>query len=493
LRSNQVRTILVIAIMVLLGADALAEPIAPIGLVSRERGRSYVLELSILGSREPTVSSGARPAFDIPGATVSLPILARSASHITRAANASAEQRFNEFVLYPGNSEVLEDTAPDGYRVEFEYLFGALREQGLTARGGRAESLRVQARASLDAFDTVYNETAAREIAWPTKLPSDFGPYSAPDNYIVSNHPAVLSLLDRWSSGTPRAIPPAALAKRLAAEMIRAYRPDETFLANWPAQDRSRGRLQSPCDPRSFPPDTGARALSSVPAFPTAVNDRSSLTFRGFDITDVRLTARDACFVPRILEPIETGRANDAVLCNLYAALLRAAGIPARIVFGATIDESQLIEQPFVFSLGDPFFGVGNRRYNQIGPFYFVSPRPRVWVEFFLFDDSTGKGDWIPVDLTRQMRESSAPPPLDRPWRFFGNHDELHLTIPVSSVYAVSGGESPDWVPALWSWQTDPTLPFFIDATIQVRIEAPRVTSRSWGVVPGGVAPPSRP
>jgi hypothetical protein len=144
LRSNQVRTILVIAIMVLLGADALAEPIAPIGLVSRERGRSYVLELSILGSREPTVSSGARPAFAIPEATVSLPILARSASHITRAANASAEQRFNEFVLYPGNSEVLEDIAPDGYRVEFEYLLGTLREQGLTARGGRAESLRHQ-------------------------------------------------------------------------------------------------------------------------------------------------------------------------------------------------------------------------------------------------------------------------------------------------------------------------------------------------------------
>jgi SAM-dependent methyltransferase len=488
-----VRTNLVIAIIALLGAGALAQPITPTNLITRDRGRGYVLELSILGSREPTVQSGARPSFDIPGATISLPILARSASHTARAANAFAEQRLNQFLILPGEYEVLQDEAPDGYLVRFDYEFATLRDQGMTARGGRAESLRVQATAALDAFDTTYNETAALAIGWPDRLPSNFGPYCAPDEFVVSDHPAVVDLLSRWTSGSSHADPPAALAKRLAAEMIRAYRPDERFLADWPAQDRWRGRLRSPCDPRSLPPGAAARAISSVPAFPTPVSDRSSLTFRGFDITDIRLTARDACFEPRILEPIETGRANDAVLCNLYAALLRAAGIPARVVFGATIDESQLIEQPFEFSLGEPFFGVDHRNYDQIGPFFFVNPRPRVWVEFFLFNDSSGAGEWIPVDLARQMRESSAPPPLSRPWRFFGNNDELHLTIPVSSVYAVSGGESPDWVPALWTWQTDPALPFFVDATVRVRIQAPRIRARSWNASTGGVAPPSRP
>lgn len=451
-----------------LGHAAIAQPAGDV--IQRTRLRQYTLGFNVVGSREPMPDRAAHRTFDIDEATVDVPLLRSSASHVAQA-GVRIGVGFNDRPLPTRVFEIVSGAATDVIVARAVVPFAALHTEAGAAPNNGADALTIGVSAVVECADTLYDEKAALDIGWPSRAPLDVAPFAAPDAIVVSDHPVVRDLLDQWAPRGPQADPPARFAKRVAAEMVRAFRPsDDPFLATWPARDRWRGRLASPCDASSLPPGTPTQGWPAAPDTVAVLDDAAAVTFRGFDAAPASLEPSRGCFDPRILEPVETGRANDAVIASLYAALLRAGGLPARVVVGAAIDEADRALRPVVRR--------GNSRLEALTPFdppldqqvVYLHPVPRVWVEFFLFDDRTQRGQWVPVDLARQMRESSAPPPLDRPWRFFGNHDDLHRTVPFTTIPAVAEGDSPDWIPTVWTWTADRPLDFFVDAVATVRV-----------------------
>jgi hypothetical protein len=447
-------------------------------LITRERESSYTVRLHATASPEPTPRSSTSLAFPFDRASISLPFVGSTSSHTVNAAGASAHVWFNGHRVEPNPVDVTDGPAPDLYIATCDLPIASLRSRGANPRNDRSETITLGLSFRVIAADTVYDEAAALDIPWPTRLPSDIALFAAPDEFIASDHPEVVALLNAWTLGRPRSVPPALLAKHLASEVLSAHQLHGDFLAQWPNNERWRGRLTDPCDPRSLAQVTPRAGWPSMPVSGIGTDDLASMTFRGFDISSTRLRSNELCFAPRILEPIQTGRANDAVMTNLYAALLRASGIPARVIVGFSFDETDwILATPRRTINGIEFSG--ERAANN--------PVPRVWVEFYLFDDRTDRGEWVPVDLARQKRETSTPPPIDRPWRYFGNHDDFHRTVPFSPVYDLNEAERPDWIPALWRWKTDPALDAFIDTVFQAR-----VTERD--ILPGGrFRPPAHP
>lgn len=110
-------------------------------------------------------------------------------------------------------------------------------------------------------------------------------------------------------------------------------------------------------------------------------------------------------------------RGSDIDLICLHVACLRAAGIPARPVLGLDARSKELM----------------------------------VWTEFYLHDADEKTGYWLPVDLVKLRNASSRVPPIDRPWRFFGEVRNYNEYIPLAYEFVVTG----DGVPSLCHWTGD--------------------------------------
>jgi hypothetical protein len=110
-------------------------------------------------------------------------------------------------------------------------------------------------------------------------------------------------------------------------------------------------------------------------------------------------------------------RGTDIDLICLHVACLRAAGIPARPVVGLHARDEKLM----------------------------------VWSEFYAYDAEEQAGYWLPVDLMKLRAASSRVPPIDRPWRFFGNVKDYHEYVPLTyELVVIEGG-----VPSLCHWRED--------------------------------------
>lgn len=99
-----------------------------------------------------------------------------------------------------------------------------------------------------------------------------------------------------------------------------------------------------------------------------------------------------------------TGAADDAELPVFLCTLYRAAGLPARVVWGLDVEHAASGE---------------------------YLPCRRSWVEFVLPGmDESQEDEWIPVDVVRQRESGSQAPPLNQPWSWFGNNTALEHVIP---------------------------------------------------------------
>ena len=125
------------------------------------------------------------------------------------------------------------------------------------------------------------------------------------------------------------------------------------------------------------------------------------------------------------------GKGSEEDLVALFVATCRAAGLPARLVVGVDVEASQ------------------KQSYERF----------HTWAEFFLYDESLGAGEWIPVDLARQKRFSSRAPAVDRPWPYFGSSDELDVTLPLAFHFAPPTLCVVYRGPALWGWLPQPNVP----------------------------------
>ncbi|MEM7623214.1 MAG: transglutaminase domain-containing protein, partial [Planctomycetota bacterium] len=147
-------------------------------------------------------------------------------------------------------------------------------------------------------------------------------------------------------------------------------------------------------------------------------------------------------------DAIRSGRGTELDLVYALVAVLREAGIPARLVAGVRVLNQETGD--------DDVFGV-----EQI---------ITAWAEFYLMDerrpilDDAGDvigyaGGWIPIDIIRQRNEFAPVPRLDQPWRYFGNHDEMHLYVPLA--FHLVPPTTTAWFgpPAFYGFASFPTIP----------------------------------
>jgi len=143
--------------------------------------------------------------------------------------------------------------------------------------------------------------------------------------------------------------------------------------------------------------------------------------FAGMDLQSPELT-------------LETGKGSEQDMVVLLCALMKKAGLPTRTVIGYDVNTRD-----------NRFLEKGNKN-NRI----------RTWVEFALYDEAKNTINWVPVDVARMRKSTSRATAVDRPWRYFGTHDELHQ-VPVIAVQfhpptdVVSYG-----APAFWGWFVTP-------------------------------------
>ena len=145
-------------------------------------------------------------------------------------------------------------------------------------------------------------------------------------------------------------------------------------------------------------------------------------SFQGFTLQGALRTMRD-----------KKGSEHD--LACVLVALYHAAGLPARTVIG------------WDRVGGGGTGGIGGRNTEKL----------RSWVEFGVVDPINGAAIWIPVDIARQRKKSSAAPDLDKSWDYFGTIADLQEIIPIAFQYHPPTTVQAHGSPCLWGWLTTPT------------------------------------
>ena len=211
------------------------------------------------------------------------------------------------------------------------------------------------------------DESAAARITWPSEWPEDARQALQPEPGIEAGHADFKAFVDRVTGGRLRSVTPWIAAKELVRATISAYT----------AVDSDGIRLEN-----GFP--------------------------RGIVVNGAHASMRDG-----------TGSCHDvAAAC---VAVLRTAGIPARVVLG--VSEVQMSS------------GVTKAR--------FVS-----WCEFWL--PGAGWAPFSPNDLRSGIRGGLS---VERPWPTFGTWDELNQFLPICYGFAApvpGAGTMP--YPAGYAW-----------------------------------------
>lgn len=148
--------------------------------------------------------------------------------------------------------------------------------------------------------------------------------------------------------------------------------------------------------------------------------------FEGFDLKGAEQTLKE-------------GRGSEHDIACVLAAVYRVAGVPCRTVIGYDITESK----------GQDSGSLGKRTGGD---------SMRSWVEFCLYDEPNKKEIWVPVDVVRQRKSGNRPPPLDKPWKFFGANDDTDDVLPVAFQYHPPTTVIAYGAPALWGWMTTPEM-----------------------------------
>ncbi|MBX3351363.1 MAG: transglutaminase domain-containing protein [Phycisphaeraceae bacterium] len=446
--------------------------------------RLWSLRVTISGRTAPTNARHATPrpllrtgqpglgqqgSIDLRAATIVVPILERSASHDAALSHATWELRFNRQVV-PQDRLGAPSGQPDLINLLQSVMIADPSGAPLVPLVLNAEQLEFRLQVPVFTHETRYDDARAARIGWPSQWPEFVQPSREPSPFIPSDDPFVAQLLDDWTQGAHRSMAPAVLAKHLAKRIVDTIQPNGLGVVPW---DLGMGShpfdVIGPCDDST----DGLWLLpGSSRAFRPARRDHDTVDatrfIRGFNVYEpTGVITNNRCFTPRIRQPIETGRANPAVIANLYVALLRAAGIPARVVIGTEVSPEDLRSVPntHIPPRTFPEVTINGFRVSTRGSLI------RFWTEFYLFDEDSNRGEWIPVDLHRQRLESSRAPDIDRAWRYFGNHDELDEIVPITSVYTAVEARKPDTIPTLWGWETEPDHPrVSLDSVL--RIEA---------------------
>lgn len=184
-------------------------------------------------------------------------------------------------------------------------------------------------------------------------------------------------------------------------------------------------------DPKSIAPAQLAKFLAGkvVEAVQTSgngqVGNRRNNQFAGLELAGAAATLR-------------AGRGTEHDIAAALTAVYRAAGLPARVVIGHQDKSSGTAGGP-----GGAFDKASG-------------PNLRSWTEFCLYDADTQREVWVPVDPKSIRRFSSRAQPLDRPWKYFGTHDELDDVMPFAFHFHPPTTVVAHGAAAFWGWLTVP-------------------------------------
>jgi hypothetical protein len=239
---------------------------------------------------------------------------------------------------------------------------------GIAVGDVSGQSLRWNVTWRVQVWNSRLDEAAAAAITWPHEWPAEVRHSLAPQPGIESDAPEFRQFVERVSEGRLRQVTPYIAAKELVRATIRSFR----------AVDMTGLRQEN-----GF-----TRGLVLQGAYAAMQNGQGSVH-------------------------------DMAAAC---VAVLRAAGIPARVVVG----------------MADlPGGSSGQTRTRLL-----------TWGEFYL--PSAG---WVPFDPAKLRGSGNALPAADRPWPNFGNWDELNQRVPLSYTWSTPApGASSLPYPAVWAW-----------------------------------------
>ena len=261
---------------------------------------------------------------------------------------------------------------------------------GIAIPDANGQSIKWTAAWTEQCWSSVVDERAAAAITWPAEWPTEAQESLKPSPGIESGHEDFRKFVDRASGGNLRTVTPWIAAKELVRATIQAFS----------AVDADGTRIEN--------------------GFPRGI------VFNG------AWNAMNA----------GTGSCHDvAAAC---VAVLRAAGIPARVVLG-------MAEQS-----------------NSAG----TSQRTRFisWCEFYL--PTAGWVPFSPNDLRGSIRGGIT---VDRPWKNFGTWDDLNRCLPICYGFAspVPGAVTMPY-PAGYAW----TANGVIDLSRSSDVVTLQITSR---------------
>ncbi|MBX3357671.1 MAG: transglutaminase domain-containing protein [Phycisphaeraceae bacterium] len=292
------------------------------------------------------------------------------------------EANISSWLTFDGGDAGAKSRIKDGYACGVKLGVWDLQE-----KNGNSMDLRLEI--PMTCWETVLDERAASRLPWwDQPWPESVASALKPDAVVTSTAPEVVDLVNRWTEGKdPKTVPPVVLAKFLMGKVLEH------------AQPSGKGLRFS---------DVGG--------------------FVGVELQTVATTAGR-----------KLGSLHD--INNLYCAVLRAAGLPARTVIGYDVTDTKGEDSGFLSTKKTS------------------ATMLRPWVEFCVgWNEDKKKGWWIPADINRLKQSGSRPPALDRTWKGFGTCDEFDDVMPIAFHYHPPTSVVAHGYPAFWGWYTTPQL-----------------------------------
>ncbi|MBS0186755.1 MAG: transglutaminase family protein, partial [Planctomycetes bacterium] len=136
---------------------------------------------------------------------------------------------------------------------------------------------------------------------------------------------------------------------------------------------------------------------------------------------------------------METRQIGLKDMGTVLVAVMREAGLPARMVFGyQAVEVVQDGNKAVTFSNNDRF---------------------RAWVEYCLYDEEKKTINWVPIDYQQFRFTSNAMPSLDQAWTFIGTLPYGQTMVPVALQAFPPTTVMGYGYPALWGWVLQPGVP----------------------------------
>lgn len=268
-----------------------------------------------------------------------------------------------------------------------------------TLKDWKGEEIQLQVTIPATCFNTKFDEAAAAQLDWPK---------------------------GEWPQEAASTFQPQLFVDLMPAGLTRDGKPSSDME---PVKDLLK-RWTNGQDPKTIKPTELAkylcgRVLEHVQTSGNGLNYARTGEVEGIDLQGAAETAR-------------RGRGSEFDAVCLLAAVYRMSGLPARTVIGW--DVGPKADKKFLDKKG--------------------SEGLRAWVEFALADPQAPGGIvWVPVDMIRMRKSSSRMPPLNKPWRYFGEHDELERVIPFAFQFHPPTTVVAHGSPAFWGWMVTPKPP----------------------------------